>query len=353
MIRRLFIALTAILGLGMVAWAADGTYIISLKGINSEKTERLGYANISFKFLSLEGNVARVAVSIDNISDTDALLVFRNQMDENILKKNTPKIEFDKSYAKSESRTVQGVANLQDLQAILQPADYTTLLDIDIPLAIVKELYIPIYLAKYNPNDLQKGRDKTTFKIFEKKNDLFKITVTAWTENDPDYVAAKTSVDEFLDSLDRVKFCDHPKHNITLSDQQRPYIQVRDSLVEMVLERRKIKNIMSTDDGFESYEKLIDNLKNADFNKHVADCGEHKRDSIIHDHSCILCSLSEKDIYHSLDDLYQNMRSGKITKAVAVRKAKALYYCYQMYRHRKKTSFYTKKISSRYNSIVK
>lgn len=49
------------------------------------------------------------------------------------------------------------------------------------------------------------------------------IEVVGWSEDDPTYVETKRLVDEFLVSLNGIKFCYNKKHSPSLKGQQRPY----------------------------------------------------------------------------------------------------------------------------------
>lgn len=107
---------------------------------------------------------------------------------------------------------------------------------------------------------------------------------------------------------------------------------------------------MSTDPPHRAYSQLLSELEKVNLNNMTYDCGEHKPKPKVH--NCSFCSLSAQDIYQRLDDLYQQLYAGKLTKEQALKTAESLYNCYQQNKKRKKDSSYGTKISRFYNSIA-
>lgn len=353
MIKRVIASLSIIMCLCFTA-LANKELSIKLDGKDSVYSERLGFAYLTFEYLYSNGNNARVCVTVENITSNPphAVLLFKNDITEQVLKKGKPKIEFEKTYpGKKGNRVVRGCRECNQNIEIIPAAETDTIFTIDVPFTSSKNLTIPFYEAKYKAKDLfKKGKSNINYKIMEEHIYDVHIEVVGWNEDDPTYVETKKSVNEFLSSLNGIKFCNNQKHSPSLKEQQRPYQEKKESLIQAI---NNILNThrewLSTDPPHEAYSKLLSELEKVNLNKMTYDCGEHKLKTKVH--GCSFCSLSAKDIYQRLDDLYQQLYAGKISKGQALKNAKSLYNCYQQSTKRKKDNSYGSKISRFYNSI--
>lgn len=354
MIKRLIASLGLIICLCFSAMA-NKELSIKLDSKDRVYSERLGFAYLTFEYLYANGNNARVRVTVENITSNPphAVLIFRNEITEQSLKKDKPKIEFEKTYpGKKGTRIVRGCRECNRYIDIIPAAVTDTVFTLDVPFTSSKDFVLPLYEAKYKAKDLfKKGAYNINYKIMEEHLYDVHIEVVGWSEDDPTYVKTKNAVDSFISSLDGVKFCYNKKHSPSLKEQQRPYQEEKDSLTQV------INNIldshaewMSTDAPHRAYSLLLSELNKVNLNNMTHDCGEHKVKP--KGHSCSFCSLSAQEIYQRLDDLYQQLYAGKLTKEQALKTAKSLYNCYQQNKKRKKDSSYGTKISRFYNSIA-
>lgn len=359
MIRRLTIILLSIIFTCSSLWA-DQEYTVSLeRGGNSRATITLPYANVTFTLFEY-GSQYSVEVSLENTTVSDALLLFKNSMGEKELKGIKPKIEFIKTYGGSKgNRNVYGCKNLAQAVIALTPADDAVLMKTDIKANSTTRLELPLYQAKFDPKQLnKKGTYSIKYQILNQDVPVFNIELKGWTPNDPEYIATKRAVDAFLQSLKTAAFCRDKRHKPSLAEQQAPYIAKRDSLsdaIESILVKHR--EWISEDAPHIAYSALKNKLREIDLNDRNLICDDHKKKQQKvgkpNTHSCNLCSLSAKEIYHQLDDIFQQLHAGKISKDNAKKKAQSLYNCYQNSTKRKKDSFYSGKITGFYNRIMK
>jgi len=361
MIKRLFASLTLLICLCSTALANRE---ISVKLDNEEKvySENLGFAEMSFQYLFNSGNNAVVRISIDNITQDPplAILIFRRNRSEDELKKDRPKIEFEKKYPGEKGyRTVTGCNTGYNNLNIIPAVQTDTVFMVDVPLTSSKDLTIPMYIAKYKPKDLtKKGKFEIGYKILEESICDIHIEVKGWSEDDPEYVSTKKSVEEFISSLKGVEFCNHKKHKPSLKDQQHSYKAKKDSLINVISTILENHNEWMSDYAPHiAYTKLIEDLNKVNLDDMVSDCGRHKiivkerKNNNENRRSCSYCSMSAESIYHSLDSLYQQLYAGRITKAQALNQAKALYNCYTNHKGQNGGA-YGSKISRFYNKIA-
>lgn len=354
MIKRVVASLGLLLCLCFTAMA-NKELVIKLDGKNRVQSEHFGFAYLTFEYLYPEGNNARVRVTVENITGNPphAVLIFKNEMTEQMLKKEKPKIEFEKTYTgKKGTRRVRGCRECSRYIDIIPAAVTDTVFTIDVPFTSFKNFTLPLYDAKYKAKDLnKKGAYNITYKIMEEHLYDIHIEVVGWSEDDPTYVETKTAVDSFISSLDGVKFCNNKKHSPSLKEQQRPYIETKDSLIQVINNIREAHSEWySVDAPYIAYSRLLSELEMVKLDDMTYDCGAHKPKPTVH--SCSFCSLSAQEIYRRLDDLYQQLYAGMISKEQALKTAKGLYNCYQQNKRRKKDNPYGAKIARFYNSIA-
>lgn len=353
MIRRVIASFSLLICLYFTA-LANKELSIKLDNKDRVQSERLGFAYVSFEYFDVSGNNALVRVSIENITSNPphAVLMFKNDMMEQSLKKGKPKIEFEKTYpGKKGTRLVRGCRESYQNIDIIPAVETDTVFTIYVPFTSSKDFMLSLYEAKYKPKKLsKKGKNNINYKILEEHLYDIHIEVVGWSEEDPTYINAKNSVDDFLSSLKGVEFCNNKRHSPTLREQQRPYQEKKDSLVNVINNILENSEWMSTDAPHKAYTRLLSVLNDVNLDNLASDCMKHP---VKHKgHNCSYCSLSAQDIYHRLDDLYQQLHAGKISKDQAMKTAKALYNCYQLSMKRKKDSSYGTKVSRFYNSIA-
>lgn len=360
MIKRLISSLGLLLCLCFTTLAINKELTVKLNSRDRVVNEKLGFANITFEYLYSVGNNAVVKVSVENMTGNPphALIFFKRPANEQNLKKGKPKIEFDKTYGGDKGeRPVSGNKDYNKDYIIIPAGETDSIFTIEVPFTSPKDLIIPFYEAKYKAKDLYKKREKglageynISYKLLEFHECFIHIEVIGWSEDDPTYVKTKNAVDNFISSLDGVKFCYNKKHSPSLKEQQRQYQEEKDSLIKVISDINQQSDWLSTDAPHIAYTKLIKKLNDVNLNNMTHDCGEHKPKPKVH--SCSFCSLSAQEIYQRLDDLYQQLYAGKLNKDQALKTAKSLYNCYQQNKKRKKDSSYGTKISRFYNSIT-
>lgn len=354
MIKRITTLILSLFCVCAAAWANEEHSIVLEKGDRSSKTIELGYGIISFRLV--EGlNNYKVDISLDNTTNSQALLIFQSAHGEKVLKIDQPKVQFDKTFPGSKgNKKVFGWKDLSQPTIVVIPQTQSPLAEIEISSASPLKLEIPIYLAKYDTKKLtKKGTYNTDYKILTEEILTFNIELKGWSEDDPAYMSLRDAVREYLQSLKSAAFCRNTRHEPSLMEQQKPYQEKKDSLMHVI--ETTLDNhtewFAEVDAPHIAYSKLYKELQQVNLDDHNYDCGNHKIPP--KNHSCGYCSLTAQEIYHQLDDLFQLRQSGKISKAEAEKKAKVLYTCYQKCTKRKKDDSYGTKITNFYNRLVK
>lgn len=334
------------------SWANEEYNITLESGDPYGKTIELPYGIISLRLVEY-GNYRTVLCSLENTTTSQSILLFKNARDEKALKKNKPKIEFEKTYPGSKGkRDVYGCKELNKPFISIIPSEKSDIFNLDVSATSNVNLELSLYQAKYDPKKLvKKGAYNINYKILSEEILNFNIEIKSWSEDDPDYVSTRAAVEEYVRSVDTVTFCKNKRHTPSLAQQMKPYQEKKDSLVNVInATLQNNPNWFSTDLPHKKYTELLTKLSSVNMDDHTYDCGRHKAGT--RRHSCGYCSLSAQQIYHQLDDVYQQLRAGKLTKDVAIKKVQGLNTCYQRSGKRKKDSSYTDKISKFHSRII-
>lgn len=358
MIKRVLAALTLMISLCSTAFA---NHEVSVKltrdnKIHVAKVEGLAY--VTFEYVRPEGHNARVRVMVENLTYDPpfAILMFRTDMEERFLKQYKPKIEFEKTYpGEKGKRRVYGTHEGYDkYRQIIAPNEVDTLFTIDVAMTSPRSLKLPLYIAKYNPQNLKKkGKLLTKYKILKEIILEVDIEVEGWSRDDATYVSMKSKVDQYIASLRGVAFCPNARHPQSLYDQQRPYMESRQGLISEIYGiLQSNTDWMSQDPPHIAYTELLDELQKVNLDNHVSDCGNDPLPPPPSSSRCRYCSLSAQEVYHQLDDTFQRLHARRITKQEALKTANALNNCYQNHHGRSKDRFYGGKISEYYKRIA-
>ncbi|MCX4285284.1 hypothetical protein [Duncaniella dubosii] len=358
MIKRFVTIILALLCLSSASANKQEIVKLDSDGRREAKVELEGLGYATFRYMypdAMMSNVGIVSVSIDNLTMSPqlALLVFRHSMDERAIKSSVrkPKIRFEKKFPQ---RSVRGVSGIDRPVDFFMPAeDPREALSMTVPFGGSKQFEMTVYVAKYNPGKYhKKGLYDVDFKIFEEKIFDFTVELVGWTENDPDYIQTSECVSQYVESLKDVTFCNNKKHRLSLEAQQAPYLTRRDSLIAVITSRMEENNWMSTDAPHVAYSKLIKSLSDVNFDDHIKDCGKH----IIKPprHRCSRCSVeTARELCHELDDTYQLLLAGRLSKDEAVKIARGVETCLsKRASKRPDVKEYSARIKELYNRIV-
>lgn len=344
-----------LLFLGMFLFAAaasmyaDEQFKIKLDNDNHNKeTIELPYCNI---FLSMgeeadDGSV-KISVKVENMGESNVLILFDRAYIEKTLKKMRPSISYDKIFGGTKGRrTIESCQGLNNV-LLIPASEKRNLFDLsgkDKETAICR---IPIYIAKY------KGKKMKKLLLLERQ--IIELHIEVDIKPDEVYLKLNDTYDDLVKELKEVVFCTNKSHRPSLEKQKEPYSTKIDSLKTLIDDIVASHNWMSTDKGYRLYDDLKCRLDSINLSEREGDCGKH-----VYLHKCKYCSFSLQEIYHKLDDYYQKIYSSsdrKAMKAQVMNDVNLLYKCCtdpRCKRHAKawrKGGEYKSRIVDRYNRI--
>lgn len=343
---RKFLFILLGLSLAYANVRADEQKKVSLSNDHTQETISLGYCNIFATLNSQEGEeVGNVTIELENLDESNVLILFDEAYSEKSIKKLNTSIRFDKKFGGTKNKRVIDPYNQPLSQVMLfQPSDKLALPAIRVTNEQSEKCRMPIYIAKF------KGKKKLI--LLEKQ--VIELDIEAELKPSKEFLSLSSECDKLESDIKRTLICTNSNHKASASKQKEPYEKRIEALKD------KIDNIIAAhgwsagDAGYKRYNELKNRLDNAEFRE--GDCGKHGRKG----HSCSYCGLSLQQIYHQLDDIYKKIYSSsnrKDAKAAVMGQVNALYQCCTATdcgKHAaawKKGGDYKNKIVERYNRI--
>ena len=345
--------------LSVMGVKADEQRKISLDRDHSKETVSLPYCNIFVSIDDMEDEDGKVKIELENLDETNPLLLFDHAYEEKAIKKMPTAITFDKTFggtknkrkidpfsAKSGNEDNTGERARMNRVMLFNPSD-----KLDLPLITVVNgektvCRLPIYVAKY------KGKKRNKVLLLEKQ--VIELDLEVEFKPSAEYLDMKDKYEKLVNDLSKKGICTNPRHSPSADKQRENFTKQIDELKDRIDAIISKHGWSPSDKGYERYNTLKKQLSEIDLSEKERDCGRHGRKpkATTGGHSCAYCSLSLQQIYHQLDDLYKriyNSSDRKATKASVMKQVNALYNCAKQ----RKGNDYKSKINERYSRISK
>lgn len=324
--KKIFLAVLCCL-LGATATWADEEKNVSLSGDHKSEVLNLGFCNILVTLVNAEADepTAKVLVEIENLGETNQLVIFDRAYDAKALKKLPKKMKFGFnervispfSYAPTDGSGKQ--------MLLINPSEKRSL-----PTVMVgedgAECTLPIYTGKMM---------KQGFFIFGSKNLVLldrytlKLNITAEMKPSQEFLNLQSAYQSLKNDLSSTTFCNNRSHRQSLEAQKAPFKQRLDDLTA------KLDAAISSHGGADAaaarrYVALKNDVtNNIVLDNHVGDCGRHSV-PVPSAHQCSYCSWTLQQIYQEMDRIYRaiyNSSDRQAAKASNMSKVNALYQC--------------------------
>lgn len=314
-LRSVFLLFFCLFSLSLLA---DEQRKVTLNDTHSEEMIQLAYANIFItKGETDDNDKADIRIEIENLDETNVLLVFGHAFPEKELKKQSPKITFDKQFGGTKGKRLIDTFKYNNRPvSLVEPSDKFTASSFKVLVGEISNCRIPIYVAKY------KGKGKKNVILLEKQVLELELTVKA----DEDIIRLTETYQALVAELDTMVFCTNARH---LEEQKQPYVEKINSM------KTEIEGILSSrgwaesSTNYQKYNELKKQVEAIDLSSVPTEvCSQHR--TVARGHSCKYDSYSLQEIYHKLDDYYKkiyNSSDRKTAKAEVMADVNLLYRC--------------------------
>lgn len=333
---------------------ADEQRKIKLDDGHTKEQVRLGYCNVFVTRADIDddGN-AKVTVEIENLDESNVIILFGHAYPEKELKKLSPSITFDKNFPGTKGQ--RNIDTYKEARNVLfiEPSEKIMLPEISVRSAETQLCRLPLYIAKYKDKKFL-GTTTRTNKMLLLEKQILELEIEVEVKPDEDFIRLEKECNDLIEDISKQTFCTNSKHKPSLERQEAPYKEKIGKIKSEIDEIISRHNWYTSDRGYQRYNGIKQKLDAINFSSYEGDCGKkHGGNKPTPTPGCKYCKLTPQQIYHKLDDYYKKIYSSNNRKAAKDAVMSDVNLLYSCGKHSPvwKNSDYKSKIIDRYNRI--
>ena len=347
MIKRVFIAAYIVLMTYLPSLADEQKKITLNNDDRTTETVELAYCNIFVSLKDVDDNDnAEITIELENVHESNTLILFERAYDEKTLKRMYPSITYDKVFGGSKGKRYIDICPDIKYTNQIKSSEKTKLFvktgSEKTPL-ICK---LPIYIAK---NKNQSGN-----KMLLLAKEVIELEIQVQLKPDEEYISITDSYEALIKDIDSEHFCTNSYHKgkslKSLKSKYEGKINDLKKRIKSILEDR---GYYPQDKAYEKFKEVLGKLDRISLDaKTVTSCPDDQKPKPKPDgHKCKKCSLSYEQIYKKLENYYIDIHNGKKTKAQVMSEVESLYTCVSKNRKRSANNNLKSRITTYYNKI--
>lgn len=346
MIKRIFLTALFVVGIFLTSFADEQKKITLNNDDRTTETVELAYCNIFVSLKDVDDNDnAEITIELENVHESNTLILFERAYDEKTLKKMSPSITYDKVFGGSKGKRYIDVCPDIRYTNQIKSSEKTKLFvktgNERNPL-ICK---LPIYIAK--------NKNKGGSKMLLLAKEVIELEIQVQLKPDEELIRITDSYNSLIREIDSVTFCKNKRHIGTSPESLKSKYEgkIRDL-------KKQIKSIVDSRGYYPSdkaYKKFMEVSNKLDAisleAKTVSSCPKDLPIPGPHIHKCKNCNMSYEAIYKKLENYYIYIRNGKKTKARVMSEVESLYTCVSENKKRSANNSIKSRITKYYNKI--
>lgn len=344
MIKRITLTALFVIVTTLTSFADEQKKIALNNNDHTTETIELAYCNI---FISLkdvdENDNAEISVELENIHESNTLILFERAYDEKMLKKMSPSITYDKVFGGSKGKRYIDVCLDVKFTNRIQSSEKTKLF---VKTATDKNPMVcklPIYIAK--------NKNKSGSKILLLAKEVIELEIQVQLKPDEEYLSIANSYDALIRDIESETFCTNKNHKGESLKRLKSKYEGKISDL-----KKRIKSIVESRRYFPSdkaYKKFMGFSNKLDAisidEKTVSSCSKDRIG--VPAHNCKYCSLTYEAIYNKIQNYYIAIHNGNKTKAQVMAEVESLYTCVSKNTKRSANNSIKSRITTYYNKI--
>ena len=348
MIKRVFIAAYIVLMTYLPSLADEQKKITLNNDDRTTETVELSYCNIFVTLKNVDENDnAEILIELENIHESNTLLLFDRAYDEKTLKKIYPSIRYDKVFGGSKGKRYIDVCPDIKFTYKINPSGRIQLFvktgNDKAPLVCK----LPIYIAK--------NKNKSGSKMLLLAKDVIELEVQVQLKPDEEFIRITDSCKSLIREIDSETFCTNKNHRgeslKVLKSKYEGKISDLKRIIKSIIDSR---GYYPSDKAYKKFMEVSGNLDKIDLDaKVVSSCPKDRKNPIPGHtgHNCKNCNLTYEQIYKKLENYYIDIHNGKKTKAQVMSDVESLYTCVSKNKKRSANNSIKSRISTYYNKI--
>ena len=345
MIKRVFIAAYIVLMTYLPSLADEQKKITLNNDDRTTETVELSYCNIFVTLKNVDENDnAEILIELENIHESNTLLLFDRAYDEKTLKKIYPSIRYDKVFGGSKGKRYIDVCPDIKFTYKINPSGRIQLFvktgNDKAPLVCK----LPIYIAK--------NKNKSGSKMLLLAKEVIELEVQVQLKPDEEYISITDSYEALIKDIDSEHFCTNSYHKgKSLKSLKSKYEGKINDLKKRIKSIVEDRGYYPSDKAYKKFMEVSGKLDTISLDaKTVTSCPDDRKPKR-NGHKCKNCSLSYEQIYKKLENYYIDIHNGKRTKARVMSEVESLYTCVSKNKKRSANNSIKSRITTYYNKI--
>lgn len=345
MIKRVFITALLVLATSLASFADEQKKITLNNNDRTTEIVELAYCNIFVSLKDVDNNDnAEIMIELENIHESNTLILFERAYDEKTLKKMSPSITYDKVFGGSKGKRYIDVCPDIRYTNQIKSSEKTNLFvktgSENTPLTCK----LPIYIAK--------NKNKRGSKMLLLAKEVIELDIQVQLKPDEEFIRITDSCKSLIREIDSVTFCTNKNHRgdslKVLKSKYEGKISDLKKIIKSIIESR---GYYPSDKAYKKFMEVSGNLDKIDLDAKVVSSCPKDRKNPIPGHNCKNCKLTYEQIYKKLENYYIDIHNGKKTKEQVKSEVESLYTCVSKNKKRSAKNSIKSRITAYYNKI--
>lgn len=345
MIKRVFITALLVLATSLASFADEQKKITLNNNDRTTETIELAYCNIFVSLKDVDDNDnAEITIELENVHESNTLILFERAYDEKTLKKMSPSITYDKVFGGSKGKRYIDVCPDIKYTNQIRSSEKTKLFvktgSENTPLTCK----LPIYIAK--------NKNKRGSKMLLLAKEVIELDIQVQLKPDEEFIRITDSCKSLIREIDSVTFCTNKNHRgdslKVLKSKYEGKISDLKRIIKSIIESR---GYYPSDKAYKKFMEVSGNLDKIDLDAKVVSSCPKDRKNPIPGHNCKNCKLTYEQIYKKLENYYIDIHNGKKTKEQVKSEVESLYTCVSKNKKRSAKNSIKSRITAYYNKI--
>lgn len=345
MIKRVFITALLVLATSLASFADEQKKITLNNSDRTTETVELAYCNIFVSLKDVDDNDnAEITIELENVHESNTLILFERAYDEKTLKKMSPSITYDKVFGGSKGKRYIDVCPDIKYTNQIKSSNKTKLFVKTGNERTPLTCKLPIYIAK--------NKNKSGSKMLLLAKEVIELEIQVQLKPDEEYISITESFEALIKDIDSETFCTNKNHKgESLKNLKSKYEGKINDL------KRRIKKIVEergyypSDKAYKKFMEVSGKLDAISIDAKVVSSCPKDRKNPIPGHNCKNCNLTYEQIYKKLENYYIDIHNGKKTKAQVMSEVESLYTCVSKNTKRSANNSIKSRITTYYNKI--
>ena len=264
------------------------------------ETVELAYCNIFVSLKDVDNNDnAEITIELENVHESNTLILFERAYGEKTLKKMSPSITYDKVFGGSKGKRYIDICPDIKYTNQIKSSEKTKLFVKTGSEKTPLTCKLPIYIAK--------NKNKSGSKMLLLAKEVIELEVQVQLKPDEEYISITDSYEALIKDIDSEHFCTNSYHKgkslKSLKSKYEGKINDLKKRIKSILEDR---GYYPQDKAYEKFKEVLGKLDRISLDaKTVTSCPDDQKPRQKQKpdrHKCKKCSLSYEQIYNKLQN---------------------------------------------------